>query len=117
LEVIKLKMREVITEHMMTLYIPGSEILKLGKDLNKNFPEKLKSISHSKLKSLLIKIDPTPDSIAESGAKDWGDLTDRIHFIADFFRTYFEHHQLLNPPFTNVQVKDLKDGKIPDGIL
>lgn len=117
LEVIKLKMREVITEHMMTLYIPGSEILKLGKDLNKNFPEKLKSISHSKLKSLLIKIDPTSDSIAESGAKDWGELTDRIHFIADLFRTYYEHPQLYNQPFTDEQVKVLKEGETPDGTL
>lgn len=117
LNVSKQKMREVITEFMMTLYIPGSEVLKLGKDMNEKFPEKLEHIANQKLKELLSKIDPTPDSVKESGAKDWGDLIDRIHFIADFFRIYFEHHQLLNPPFTNVQVKDLKDGKIPDGTL
>lgn len=117
LNIAKQRMREVITEFMMTLYIPGSEILKLGKDMNKSFPEKLKSISHAKLKSLLIKIDPTPDSIAESGAKDWGELSDRIHFIADFFRAYFEHPQLYNQPFTDEQVKVLKEGETPDGTL
>lgn len=117
LNIAKQKMREVITEFMMTLYIPGSEVLKLGKDLNKNFPERLDYISNQKLKKLLIKIDPTPDSVKESGAKDWGDLTDRIHFIADFFRTYFEHHPLYSQPFTDGQVTTLKSGLKPSGDL
>lgn len=117
LNIAKQKMREVITEYMMTLYIPGSEVLKLGKDLNKNFPESLEQISNQKLKELLLKIDPTPDSVNESGAKDWGELADRIHFIADFFRTYFEHRPLYSQPFTDEQVKFLMAGKIPSGKL
>ncbi len=75
----------------MTLLIPANELLKLGEDLKEKFPERLAHISDQKLKELLTKIDPTPDSIKESGAKDWGDLSDRIHFIADLFRAYFEH--------------------------
>ncbi len=107
LELAKQKMREVITDCMITLFIPVNELLKLGEDLKEKFPERLTHIS----------IDPTPDSLKESGAKDWGDLSDRIHFIADLFRAYFEHPQLYNQPFTHEQVNALKDGKRPEGTL
>ena len=117
LELVKHEMREVITEFMMTLYVPDNEILKLGQDLKGGFPEELKTITNSKFKELLSKIDPTPDSVKESGAKDWGDLSDRIHFIADFFRSHFKHLQLHNSPFTDEQMKVLKEGKIPQGKL
>ena len=117
LNLAKQKVREVITDCMMTLFIPINELLKLGEDLKEKFPERLAYISDQKLKGLLNKIDPTPDSLKESGAKDWGDLSDRIHFIADLFRAYFEHRQLYNQPFTDEQVKVLKEGKRPEGKL
>jgi hypothetical protein len=117
LNLAKLKMREVITDCMMTLHIPNNELLRLGEDLKRKFPQRLEHISSSTLKELLNKIDPTPDSLKESGAKDWGDLSDRIHFIADLFRAYFEHPQLYNQPFTNEQVEILKEGRKPDGKL
>jgi hypothetical protein len=117
LNLAKQKVREVITDCMMTLFIPVNELLKLGEDLKEKFPERLTHISDQKLKELLNKIDPTPDSLKESGAKDWGDLPDRIHFIADLFRAYFEHPQLYNQPFTDEQVKMLKEGRRPEGEL
>jgi hypothetical protein len=117
LDLAKLKIRETITDCMMTLFIPASELLKLGEDLRHRFPERLTHISDQSLNALLTKIDPTPDSLKESGAKDWGDLSDRIHFIADLFRAYFEHKQLYNQPFTSEQVKVLKEGKRPEGTL
>jgi hypothetical protein len=117
LDLAKQKIREIITDCLMTLYIPANELLMLGEDLKHKFPERLAHISDQKLKTLLNKIDPTPDSLKESGVKDWGDLSDRIHFIADLFRAYFEHHQLYDAPFTNEQVKVLKDERKPDGKL
>ena len=117
LNIAKQKVQEVITEFMMTLRIPKDELLKLGEDLKKKFPQSLEHISTSELKELLGKIDPTHDSVKESGAKDWGDLSDRIHFIADLFRAYFEHRQLYNQPFMEEQVKELKEGKRPIGVL
>jgi hypothetical protein len=113
----KLKIREVITDCMMTLFIPANELLKLGEDLKQKFPKRLEHISTPTLKELLNKIDPSPDSLKESGAKDWGDLSDRIHFIADLFRAYFEHTQLYNQPFTDEQVIVLKEGRRPGGEL
>lgn len=117
LNLAKQKVREVITDCMMTLRIPTNELLKLGEDLKKKFPQRLEHITTAQLKELLNKIDPTPDSIKESGAKDWGDLKDRIHFIADLFRAFFEHIQLYNQPFTDDQVKVLKKGRRPEGML
>ncbi|MDZ7625213.1 MAG: hypothetical protein U5J96_12325 [Ignavibacteriaceae bacterium] len=117
LNLAKQKVRETITDCMMTLFIPVNELLKLGEDLKEKFPERLAHISDQKLKELLNKIDPTPDSLKESGAKDWGDLSDRIHFIADLFRAYFENPQLYNQPFTDEQVKVLKEGRKPDDKL
>lgn len=117
LNLAKQKVREVITDCMITLYIPANELLKLGEDLKKKFPQRLEHITTAQLKELLNKIDPTPDSVKESGAKDWGDLMDRIHFIADLFRAYFEHPQLNNQPFTDEQVKVLKEGRRPEGKL
>ena len=117
LNLAKQKIREVITDCMMTLHIPTNELLKLGEDLKKKFPQRLEHITTAQLKELLNKIDPTPDSIKESGAKDWGDLKDRIHFIADLFRAFFEHIQLYNQPFTDDQVKVLKEGRRPEGML
>jgi hypothetical protein len=113
----KQKIREAITDCMMTLFIPVNELLKLGEDLKEKFPERLAHISTPTLKELLNKIDPTPDNLKESGAKDWGDLSDRIHFIADLFRAYFEHFQLYNQPFTDEQVEILKKGRRPSGEL
>jgi hypothetical protein len=117
LKLAKQKVREVITDCMMTLHIPTNELLKLGEDLQRKFPQILQHIINPKLKELLSKIDPTPNSLKESGAKDWGDLLDRIHFIADLFRAYFEHHSLYNQPFTDEQVKVLKEEKRPEGEL
>ncbi len=117
LSLAKEKIRLVITEFMMALHIPDEELLKLGEDLKRKFPQRLEHISSSTLKELLNKIDPTPDSLKESGAKDWGELSDRIHFIADLFRAYFEHRQLNSQPFTDDQVKVLKEVRKPEGKL
>lgn len=98
IELSKNHARKVITRFMMSLCIPGCAVLRLGENLDRAFPAQLSQISNEKLKELLIKIDPTPDDLKESGAKDWGNFEERIHFIADFFaailiiRLYLIHH-------------------------
>jgi hypothetical protein len=109
--------RETITYSLMTLHIPVNQVLRLGKDLESDFPLPLRQITNTLLKELLLRIDPTPDSVSRSGAKDWGDFKDRIHFIADLFRSYHEHAPLVEAPFSPEQTKILKEGKIPDGRL
>jgi hypothetical protein len=108
--------RLAITESMMTLRLPG-ELLKLGRDLQADFPEILEHLGDADLISLLGEIDPTPDTGRGSGAEDWSDLHDRMHFIADLFRSYQERRSLFGAPFTAEQVRVLEAGGLPPGQL
>jgi hypothetical protein len=77
----------------------------------------LSQIRHPRLREILAHVDLTPDSLSESGADDWADFKDRMHFIADFFHVYQERQHLFDPPFTPEQVVRLKSGVRPDGPL
>lgn len=93
------RIRLFLSAHLMELGFPKGIVLHLGKDLKANFPPHLQQLTHPELIDLLTKIDPTPDSLAGTGAVDWADLHDRLHFIADLFRCYHETPGLLSPPF------------------
>ena len=109
--------RRVITDHLMTLHLSGAEVIRLGRDLHGTFPQQLGQIRNPKLREMLERVDSTVNSLDESGAKDWADLTDRMHFIADFFRVYQERQQLFEAPFTTEQVALLMRGTKPGGRL
>lgn len=111
------QVRLIITEHLMTIGFPHGVRLRLGEDLYAEFPPSLRQVTNTDLRVLLQQIDPTPDSLSETGATDWADLYDRIHFIIDMFRCYQEYRDLLLPPFTPDQVVALKTGHTPDGQL
>jgi hypothetical protein len=101
----------------MTIGLPHGVRLRLGEDLRAEFPPALRQIANPDLRALLVQIDPTPDSTRDSGAIDWADLSDRIHFIADMFRCYADTADLFEPPFTPEQVARLKAGYLPAGQL
>ena len=109
--------RQIITDHLMTLRLSDRETLRLGRDLHGEFPEALAQITNPRLRQILAEADPTPDSLLQSGACDWANFIDRIHFIADFFRVYQEQPFLFDPPFSQGQVTLLKAGARPQGPL
>jgi hypothetical protein len=109
--------RQVITDYLMTLHLPGTEVLRLGRDLQGTFPQHLAQIRNSELREMLERVDINSNSMQDSGAKDWAAFTDRMHFIADFFRVYQERRQLFEAPFTTEQVELLKSGAKPGGRL
>ena len=111
------QVRSLITEHMMVLVLPHGVWLRLGEDLRAEFPAVLKQLVNLDLLALLKQIDPTPDSLRETGAVDWADLPERIHFIADLFRCYAESANLFEPPFSPDQITAIKTGQLPDGSL
>jgi hypothetical protein len=111
------QLRQIITDLMMAISLPSGAQLSLNKDLASSFPDNLKQITNPDLKHFLENHDPTPDSTLDSGALDWADLPDRIHFIIDFFRCFQENQDLLTPPFTFEQTQALKDGRLPKGRL
>lgn len=92
-------LRLFLSAHMMELGLPKGVHLHLGADLQAHFPPDLQNLTNPDLLALLKKIDPTPDSLRDTGAKDWANLFDRLHFIADMFRCYQETPDLLLPPF------------------
>ena len=77
------------------------------------FPPSLREIVLPELRQLLDRIDPTPDDQRESGAVDWADLDDRVHFIAEMFRCFQESPFLFDPPFTQAQLERLDAGERP----
>jgi hypothetical protein len=107
----------IITETMMMIEVPPQTRLRLGQDLAASFPPVLRQILNADLLALLRQIDPTPDSPLGSGASYWGELADRLHFIADLFRSYQTSAQLLEPPFDREQTAALKGGQVPIGRL
>jgi hypothetical protein len=110
------RVRSLITEELMTLELPSGR-LRLGSDVPAPFPGSLQTIENAELLSLLNAIDPTPDSRRESAAEDWGDLDDRIHFIADLFRAGQEDPSLFAAPYTPEQAEAISSGRIPSGRL
>lgn len=107
----------VITECLLVITFPPGVRIRLGDDLQTPFPASLQQLTLPNLRALLEKIDPTPDSTRATGAVDWAQLADRLHFIADLFRCYHESIGLFEPPFTPEQTAALKAGRLPDGRL
>lgn len=105
--------RKVLTNCMMTITLPGPETLRLGQDLRAKFPDNLRSLQDPELRALVAKVDPTPDSRRGSGARDWADFGERMHFIADLFRAYHASPQLLKPPYDAERERLLKGGVRP----
>lgn len=93
------RIRLFLTARMMELGFPKGVRLRLGKDLKSYFPPDLQILTNPDLIALLKNIDPTPDNLQDTGAVDWANLQDRLHFIADLFRCYQETSDLLLPPF------------------
>jgi hypothetical protein len=92
-------LRLFLTTQFMELGFPQGVRLYLGKDLRANFPSYLQQLTFPDLMVFLKKIDPTPDSLSETGTIDWADLNDRLHYICDLFRCYHAKEELLGPPF------------------
>ena len=89
--------REIITEKMMVLEVPGT-VLRLGKDLPGGLPEHLRTLDNAALREMLTQIDPTPDSLAQTAASSWTSFPERMHFIADLFRSQQNNARLFEPP-------------------
>ena len=104
---VRQRVRLFLTDRMMVLGFPNEVKLRLGDDLKAGFPAVLKQLNDPDLRALLQRIDPTPDSLRDTGAVDWANLPDRLHFIADLFRCYHETPDLLMPPFSHEQVEGI----------
>jgi hypothetical protein len=91
------RLREILTEHFMTLELPEGRV-RLGVDVLGVCPPHLLRPQDAELCELLARVDPAPGTTLGSGARDWGDLGQRMHFITELFRTRQEDAALLGPP-------------------
>lgn len=88
--------QEIITEAMMVLELPG-ETLRLGRDLGGTICERLQIVENVKALELLKSIDLTPDSLTGTGTGNWTVFPQRMHFIADLFRSRQDYLRLFEP--------------------
>jgi hypothetical protein len=91
--------------------------VRLGSDVAGAFPPELQEITHPPLQALLAKIDPTPNATQRSGATDWADLPERMHFITDLFRCWHARAELFAPPYDPDQLAAIRAGRRPGGEL
>jgi hypothetical protein len=108
--------REVITESLMVLSLPG-RVLVLGANLADAFPDALAEPADTDLIELLARYEPVPPAPDDCGARDWSELTQRMHYIVHLFRVFHLSEQLSSPPFTPEDVASFRRGVVPDGEL
>ncbi|MES2880590.1 MAG: hypothetical protein V4676_00480, partial [Bacteroidota bacterium] len=114
---VQLKLRMALTAHLMTLTMPPDNCLQLSKDLSMVYHDDLKEIKNPLLLQLLFHVDPTPDSLQQSGAIDWADIKERMHFIAELFRCFHPTKEIFAEAFTKEQIMAMREGRLPDGRL
>jgi hypothetical protein len=100
----------------MVLSLPG-RILALGANLDAPFPEPLRAILNPDLATLLAQFEPVARALDLTGAHDWSDFHQRMHYIIHLFRSFQATEDLFRAPFTPEQVEWFTAGKVPDGDL
>jgi hypothetical protein len=108
--------REVVTETMMTLALPG-RVLMLGRSLDAPVPPVFGQTPLDALAALVKDYDPCPPGGTACGAHNWCDLKQRMHYIVHLFRAYADEPSLCDRPFKPDQVADFRAGRIPRGTL
>ena len=111
-------LREIITRSLMVMSLPG-RVLYLGANMDEPVPAALAQITDAELTELLARFEPASATTGhdDTGARDWSDFDQRMHYIAHLFRAFALHEELLGPPFTADQVAAFSAGSVPDGEL
>ena len=108
--------REVVTESMMVLALPG-RVLALGRTLDAPVPDVLARTLPPSVEAFVRAHDPCAPGADDCGARDWCDLPQRMHYILHLFRAFAVEPALFGRPFTPAQAARLQAGDIPDGDL
>lgn len=109
-------LREIITRSLMVMSLPG-RLLYLGAQMDEPVPAALARLTDAELTELLRRFEPIAPAPDHTGARDWSDFDQRMHYIAHLFRAFHLHEELLDPPFTPAQVAAFTAGTVPDGAL
>jgi len=107
----------IVTNALMVLTLPRETLLDLHRNLEVPYPESLIHVDDEELAQFLAFCEPPNRTDDDCGARDWSDLSQRIHFIAHLFRAFQESPDLFGAPFTAEQVRALMEGRVPTGKL
>ena len=108
-------LRHLITESMITLALPGGE-LRLGRALQGEPPECLRTPRHPELRIMLDRLAPAVGDLDGTGADDWSRFDERMTVIGSFFRLRHEDATLYDPPFTEGQLRAIRNGRVPESL-
>jgi hypothetical protein len=113
--------RRVAAALFMELTLPTGSI-HLGKDLRPLpgqplFVPALQTIEHDDLRKLLAVYGADGDTAHGSGATDWADIPERMHFILTLFRSRQQDERLFGQPFSAEQRTAVAGGQLPSGPL
>jgi hypothetical protein len=116
-------LRRLVTVRLLGFSI-GHESMRVSENVAPDhgvvFPATLAEIEDDELAALLDGpggLDRTPDSLQGSAAHDWTQLSDRMNFICDLFRSRQLDPELFEPPYTGAQRAAIEAGQVPDGPL
>lgn len=105
--------REVITERLMVLVLPGGTALSLGQPIVTPIPEPFRSPASADLRQFLQRFESCSPARPDTGADDWSELSQRMHYILHLFCVHHDDKELFRPPFTGEQVAQFRSGRIP----
>jgi hypothetical protein len=91
------QIRMLITDLLMTLWLPPHVVLRLGHDLTQRYPEILQTISNPGVLKTLVGFGADSGTPLGSRAMDWANFTQRMRFIAALFRAYAVDKNLFDP--------------------
>ena len=105
----------------MSISLPNRD-LKLGEDVIAptgviSFPKDLITIEDRRCQLLVKSFDAGLDTLTGSAADDWVNLSDRMRFVVDFFRSHQQYKRMFEAPFMDSQVPAIDAGMLPAGPL
>lgn len=113
--------QQMLTQMTLFIATPTGE-LRLGQNVRpplgaSKFPAHLTAIENMRLRRLLREWDRSDNTLTGTAADNWACLEDRMHFIADFFRSHQQNRHLFQTPFSRPQLSAIQIGQIPMGNL
>lgn len=110
--------RRLATRLLMKLASPNGDELPLGHDLPpERFDPLLVQLTNTDLVAFLSRYDADLSTTRGSAAVDWTRLADRMRFIGELFRVSQRDASWFDPPFTELQRRDIQSGRVPPGKL
>jgi hypothetical protein len=108
---------QISTSYLMTLELPNGT-LRLGRDLPSApgqpiFPADLNDLQDPELLRILRIYGAGGVNANGSGASEWSNLSDRMRYILELFRSRQQDQALCEPPFEAAALDAIQRGAVP----